>query len=48
MFIVIDGNPVDGFNHTGPFVTADDAHFWADENLAGAEYWVVALDEPGE
>jgi hypothetical protein len=44
MFIVISGNPKDGFTHYGPFDDADQAEEWADENLKDS-YWVVPLED---
>ena len=45
--IVIDGNPVDGFNHTGPFESFDAAREWIEATgLVSPEWWIVPLDEP--
>lgn len=45
MFIVVDGNPVDGYNHTGPFSDAIEANEWASIILGDLVYWVVELIE---
>lgn len=44
-FIVIYGNPVDGFVHVGPFNSRDDAAQYATED-APADWWIVMLDAP--
>ncbi len=42
MFIVIAGNPVDGFSFYGPYSTHDEACEWG-ERANGEEWWVAAL-----
>jgi hypothetical protein len=41
--IVITGNPVDGFNHFGPFDGPEDASAWAEVQRFDWEYWVTEL-----
>ena len=42
-YIVITGNPVDGFTYTGPFDTFDEAHCWATEFQTGDDWWIARL-----
>ena len=42
--IIITGNPVDGFQFTGPFTTHDDAVREADDS--GSDWWVADLTVP--
>lgn len=42
-YIVIDGNPVDGFDYTGPFESEEDAIHYAEFNLAGIDWWIAPL-----
>lgn len=44
-FIVIYGNPSDGFSHVGPFESRDDASQYASADTAG-DWWIVMLDAP--
>lgn len=47
MWIVISGNPKDGFEYTGPFKTHDEANRWADMYVAREyDWWVTNLLEP--
>jgi hypothetical protein len=43
MFIVITGNPLDGFNHYGPFNTLDEALRWGEDYYAGGDWWITKL-----
>jgi len=43
--VVIYGNPVDGFNHVGPFPDAEVANWWAD-GLMDGDWWVTSLTPP--
>lgn len=46
-FILITGNPVDGFTHEGPFDTHDDGVLYAERTDDGVEsWWVVPLHAP--
>jgi hypothetical protein len=47
--IIIIGNPVDGFQYIGPFLSAVDAcqHGNTDGNI-DAEWWVAPLEAPEE
>lgn len=46
-YILISGNPVDGFNYTGPFDAASAAHDHG-EDCGFAEYWIADLTTPTE
>lgn len=45
MYIIITGNPVDGFNYTGPFKSHDDALRYAEAYFEGNvdSYWICEL-----
>lgn len=45
-FIVMRGNPADGFRFVGPFETSDDAVEYIDKCVGNEEAWVVELLEP--
>ena len=45
-WIVVQGNPSDGFIFHGPFKTSDDALDYADKNLDS--WWIVQLTKPVE
>jgi len=40
-WIVVTGNIADGFTFYGPFVRAEWANEWAEDNLRNLEWWVV-------
>lgn len=46
-WIILRGNPVDGFEFIGPFVSTDEANDWAEHNddpeLA---WWIAKLARP--
>jgi hypothetical protein len=44
-FIVIYGNPADGFSHVGPFDSHDEASTYAATDDP-ANWWIVRLDAP--
>lgn len=44
-FIIIYGNPSDGFAHVGPFESRDEASNYAAVDNAG-DWWIVTLDAP--
>lgn len=47
MWIVISGNPQNGFDHTGPFKTPDEANRFADMYIAVEyDWWIAPLQEP--
>lgn len=52
MFIIVTGNPVDGFEFFGPFDDEVAAAEWADKNDDGMPYWWVSYlsnpDQPTE
>lgn len=43
-YIIITGNPVDGFVHIGPYATADEANIDADDGTG--DWWVATLYPP--
>lgn len=47
-YIIITGNPLDGFSYIGPYSNADEASTAAD--LAGLvdSWWLAILDNPWE
>ena len=45
-FIVVMGNPVDGFIHIGPFDTFEDGTDYMEEERHNADMWLVLLQEP--
>lgn len=45
-YIVITGNPCDGFFFYGPFDTAEQANDWADREQHGMDWWVGPLATP--
>lgn len=48
MFVVIHGNPADGFGYIGPFPDGEAANDYADTALRGEDWWVVALQSPAQ
>ena len=46
-FIVIYGNPADGFHYVGPFASRDDAAQYAADDTP-ADWWIVVLDAPAQ
>jgi len=44
MWIIVTGNPIDGFSFHGPFSDRNDAIEWAEE--LDPDWWVVELDTP--
>lgn len=47
IWIVVSGNVSEGFDAWGTFPDPDDARWWAQTNLAGQSFHVVAVVEPG-
>lgn len=46
-WIVIYGNPNNGFSYCGPFSTPQDANDWADDNVATEyDWWITPLANP--
>jgi hypothetical protein len=43
LYIVVTGNPADGFEHIGPFKQEHYASEWADTWLPDLDWWVVPL-----
>jgi hypothetical protein len=46
-FIIIYGNPADGFSHVGPFNSLDEATQYAAADKP-SDWWVVMLDAPAQ
>ena len=46
MYIIIIGNPVDGFGYTGMFETRGEAIAYAEEEYRTVEWWVAPLELP--
>lgn len=44
MFLVITGNPVDGFNYYGPFVERIDALEYVSAQYGDVEWWISKLE----
>ena len=45
MFIVLVGNPFDGFTHYGTFDSFENAQKWADETIGFiSDWWVAGLE----
>jgi hypothetical protein len=48
-FIVLAGNPFDGFSYYGTFESFEEAQEWADSTIGfNSEWWVAKLDNPLE
>jgi hypothetical protein len=47
-YIVVFGNPVDGFNFRGPFDDHDLASEYADASEPNEYWWIAELDPPYE
>jgi hypothetical protein len=43
MYIVVEGNPAQGFQYFGPFRTPEAAKRFADEEFAEEECWTAKL-----
>lgn len=48
MYIVVLGDPINGFVCIGPFANRDDASKYLDEDPGDETGWVVDLTPPGE
>lgn len=44
-YIVVSGNPINGFFYFGPFIDADAALVWAKKAI-GEAWWVTKLEGP--
>ena len=47
--VLIHGNPVDGFKVIGPFITAEDANYYADEvrvhnRTLDGDWWIAGIE----
>lgn len=44
-YIIVTGNPVDGFTFMGPFGTRESAIEWTEDNSRdlSADWWIAAL-----
>jgi hypothetical protein len=47
-YIIVIGNPVDGFNYVGPFLDRDEAvHYAEEENqCVGVDWWIAEMYYP--
>lgn len=45
-YIVIYGNPADGFTYSGPFINHEKAEKWAVSNDMGDTWWIASLESP--
>lgn len=45
-YIVVIGNPIDGFTHHGPFGDFEEASEFGDSNMISSEWWAVTLNPP--
>lgn len=43
-YVVVSGNPIDGFSILGPFLDSDDANNWAQD--LDCDWWVTKLTTP--
>ncbi len=48
MYILITGNPVDGFHFVGPFLEINDANEHAEIFYKNNEWWIAHLKKPEE
>jgi hypothetical protein len=48
MFVVLLGDPINGFVVVGPFTARDDAVAYIDEDPSDETAWVVDLTPPGD
>ena len=46
MYVLIAGNPADGFEFYGPFDDAESAGDWGSDYCAGVDWWVVQMTDP--
>ena len=47
-FIVIMGNPVDGFTHIGPFDSFEDGTDYMEEERGNPDMWLALLQKPSQ
>ena len=45
-YLVIAGNPVDGFAFYGPFIDFDSAVEWTERHAKNTDSWVATLETP--
>lgn len=45
-YIIIRGNPVDGFDYIGPFASRDEALAYMDEDRSKSDQWATELATP--
>lgn len=45
-WIVIAGNPVDGFTYYGPFAESNEANEYAEQHCEDTEFWLISLVTP--
>jgi len=44
--MIISGNPIDGFQHVGPFATAEDAARFGNTLDSDSDWWIAPLYPP--
>lgn len=47
-FVIVFGNPIDGFNFRGPFDSVEDANHSAEASDPDDYWWVAELNPPTE
>lgn len=45
-YVLVIGNPGDGFQIVGPFEDGNDANEWADAHARGMEWWAMRVQQP--
>lgn len=43
-YMIVTGNPIDGFRFFGPFATRSEAV----DNVVGDDWWLARIEEPSE
>ena len=47
LYILVIGNPVDGFGYIGPFEDSEDAVSYADKHLDDrSDWWISSMEKP--
>jgi hypothetical protein len=47
-WIVINGNPIDGYKYYGAFALCEQAHQWGNDYFDESGYYIAELIEPQE
>lgn len=45
-YMIVVGNPSEGFEYYGPFDSRTDAVEWASDDCEGADWWVIPIKHP--